>query len=127
MAVLGEYAVLMLPGAQGSTSYSFTGTYGSYSVAISFDTSLTGTALDNLSAHDITTTVSNIISFNITGTVDQVVTEYTGLGPDGTHEYYVPSAINAIALPNRFLMKFARAQTAPKRRPSYIAERPTLD
>jgi hypothetical protein len=59
---------LMLPGAlEGSTIYSFTGTYSPYSVTISFDTSLTGAALDNLVSADITSTVSN---FSETNTID---------------------------------------------------------
>jgi hypothetical protein len=97
---------LMLPRAQ-ATSYSFTGTYGSYSVAISFNTSLTGTLLAGLSLADITSTVSgftetntipnsvtaaqsvvistdskgNITAFTITDTSGRVVTNTSDTGP----------------------------------------------
>src|SRR5579863_1556729 len=94
----------MLPGAlEGATSYSFTGSYPPYSVNISFNTSLTGAALDDLVSSNITSTVSgfsetntingvgsaalsiiistdsqgNITAFTITDTRNEVVTKTT--------------------------------------------------
>jgi hypothetical protein len=95
---------------QADTMYSFTGTYTPYSVSISFDTSLSGSALDFLTTQDITSTVSgfsetntiggvgsaslkvilstdglgNITAFNITDTLGQVVTNTTDTAPDQT-------------------------------------------
>jgi hypothetical protein len=98
---LSSLLCFMLPGAlRADTMYSLSGTYGSYSVSISFDTSLTGSALDGLTSDNITPTVSdfletntipgngsaslnvtistdslgNITTFSITDTSDQVVT-----------------------------------------------------
>jgi MYXO-CTERM domain-containing protein len=54
-----------LPGAlRADTMYSLTDTYGAYNVSISFDTSLTGSALDNLSSNNITSTVSDFVETN---------------------------------------------------------------
>jgi hypothetical protein len=54
-----------LPGAlRADTMYSLSGTYGSYSVSISFDTSLTGSALDSLTSDNITPTVSDFLETN---------------------------------------------------------------
>jgi hypothetical protein len=87
-----------------------TGTYGSYDVSISFDTSLSGGSLDNLSLDDITGTVTNfsetntipgfgsgtsnaLIStdFDITNTAGQEVTPTSDSGQtQGTISYSPP-------------------------------------
>jgi hypothetical protein len=92
---------VVAPGAlRADTMYSLSDVYGSYTVSISFDTSLTGSALANLLSDNITSTVSgfietntipgngsaslnvtistdalgNITTFSITDSTDQVVT-----------------------------------------------------
>jgi hypothetical protein len=100
-SVLLSFLCIMLPvGLRADILYSLTGTYSPYTVSISFDTSLSGAALDNLSSDNITSTVSNfsetntipangsaaldviistnslgnITAFTVTDTSDQVVT-----------------------------------------------------
>ena len=129
ICVLSSLLCFMLPGAlRADTMYSLSGTYGSYSVSISFDTSLTGSALDGLTSHNITPTVSdfsetntipgngsaslnvtistdslgNITTFSITDTSDQVVTstEDSGetAGTPATPETFSPPAADDTGL-----------------------------
>jgi hypothetical protein len=121
---------VVVPGAlRADTMYSLTGTYGPYNVSISFDTSLTGSALDNLSSDNIKSTVSdfletntipgngtailnvtistdslgNITAFSITDTSDQVVTntEDSGetAGTPATSTTYTAPATDTIGSP----------------------------
>ena len=117
-----SFVCILSPGAlRADTMYSFSGTYGTYHVSISFDTSLTGTALDNLSTDDITSTVSNfmetntipstgsaaldvvnstdslgnITSFSITDLLDQVVTNTSDTVPGTPTTYSAPSTDTA--------------------------------
>ena len=56
-----SFGVLRADATPTDPMYSFSGVYGTYDVSISFDTSLTGAALDNLTSDNITSTVSNFM------------------------------------------------------------------